>query len=364
MDTKFDDRLFIQRIVISGKFAQYLSSYAYRDTGGNWTTTNVTSNPTTINIGDATTAIDANARINGVRSITGIRFTFRDQGAAGKGFTIGPGATGTEGNIRVYFKVSNPTAVIAQNIDNIGGPNPPSPICLPDATKPVQPWAVCNHARFEGYSGNSSAFAYAAATGLLQKPIPTYSFSKGDNQSVVVNDIGTASFKVATGAMLSINQYRELTFTAILPPNYSFVNARATNPAVQAKVKSVTTSSVAGGRTKVVLVFNDFEHSLVSGTQTGAFNLTVSFVPSAAAANADVIGYFSMRNYDSITPGETEIQRRLKSRGAGGTVVATSIGNFVRDNYDLNGNGNTNEEILGDSVRILEIGRASCRERV
>ncbi len=351
-DTKFDDRLFIQRIVISGKFAQYLSSYAYRDTGGNWTTTNVTSNPTTINIGDATTAIDANARINGVRSITGIRFTFRDQGAAGKGFTIGPGATGTEGNIRVYFKVSNPTAVIAQNIDNIGGPNPPSPICLPDATKPVQPWAVCNHARFEGYSGNFSAFAYAAATGLLQKPIPTYSFSKGDNQSVVVNDIGTASFKVATGAMLSINQYRELTFTAILPPNYSFVSARATNPAVQAKVKSVTTSSVAGGRTKVVLVFNDFEHSLVSGTQTGAFNLTVSFVPSAAAANADVIGYFSMRNYDSITPGETEIQRRLRSGGAGGTVVATSIGNFVRDNYDLNGNGNTNEEILGDSVRI------------
>ena len=98
--------------------------------------------------------------------------------------------------------------MIAQNIDNIGRPNPPSPICLPDATKPVQPWAVCNHARFDGYSGNSSAFAYAAATGLLQKPIPTYSFSKGDNQSVVVNDIGTASFKVVTGDMLSINQYR------------------------------------------------------------------------------------------------------------------------------------------------------------
>lgn len=351
-DTKFDDRLFIQRIVISGRFAQYLSSYAYRDTGGNWTTTNLGSNPPTIELGDAVTAIDANARINGVRSITGIRFTFRDQGAAGKGFTIGPGATGTEGNIRVYFKVSNPTAVIAQNIDNIGGPNPPSPICLPDATKPVQPWAVCNHARFDGYSGNSSAFAYAAATGLLQKPIPTYSFSKGDNQSVVVNDIGTASFKVVTGDMLSINQYRELTFTAILPPNYSFVSARATNPAVQAKVKSVTTSSVAGGRTKVVLVFNDFDHSLVSGTKTGAFNLTVSFVPSTAAANADVIGYFSMRNYDSITPGETEIQRRLRSGGAGGTVVATSIGHFVRDTYDLNGNGNTSEEILGDSVKI------------
>lgn len=369
-DPKFDERLFIQRIVVNGPFARQMAKIEVHKKDGSgwetkWTAPGGTP-PASIPLGEqgsATNAVDSAAAgrlaaqisdytngnpvaSNNTATYDQIRFTFKDDGGQGSNFN------GAAGKIDLYFRVLNPFVDPSNFIGGSGGV-----VCSgdPGDQTPLKKEIVCNYAKFYGSGGNVST----STNGIFNVPTPTFQFKSGSSEiSTNVNDIGSASFSFLTTKMVSSGEYQNMIFSAILPAGYEFASARVTNSEVQAKlIGAPVVTNISGGRKKVTMTFQTFQHVIVSPTQYGQFNLVVNYVPTMAAANSDNLkGYLALSNYDTLTEVGTSGQYQLKK---GGNLVGTSIGNIGVDTDDGNNNGNTGEKIFTDKITVKAVKPAS-----
>ena len=167
-DPKFDDRLFIQRIVVNGPFARQMAKIeVHKKDGSGWETKWTAPGgapPANIPIGEqgsATNAVDVAAAgrlaaqisdftngnpvmSNNTATYDQIRFTFKDDGGQGSNFN------GAAGKIDLYFRVLNPYVDPSNFIGGSGGVVCPKE---PGGTS-LRKEIVCNYAKFYGSGGN------------------------------------------------------------------------------------------------------------------------------------------------------------------------------------------------------------------
>lgn len=365
-DTKFDSRLFLQRMVISGAYATKLSKIELRETGGSYVNQPFSIAGGVISIGSASNAIDSAAAANvAAQTVTynntgsvpdshvnnskydRIRFTFRNEsGGTGAIFN-----QGTNGSIGLYFRVLKP---YSSQLLNGSGTKVYCDASNPNT--PVDPKLVCNYATFKGYYGSTSASVNTATNGIFLVPTPTYQFRSGTGTTKIktnVNDTGSASFSFLTTKMMSTNPYSGMTFVAILPAGYEYASSRVTNNNVQAQLQSVNVTNISGGRKKVVLKYNDFTHATVGNTQAQQFNFVVNYVPTESAPTTEqtITGYLYMTQYNEIQktgPGMFNLRKN-------GSTIATSIGTIDQDTDDADADGNTTEYIFKDTVLVQAV---------
>ena len=366
-DTKFDSRLFLQRMVIRGDYATKLQKIELRPVGGAYANQPFTITGNVINVGSATNAIDTDAAANvadqtvtynntgsvpdshvNTSKYDRIRFTFKNEpGGNGSDFS-----QSTNGSIDLYFRVLKPYS--SQLLNGTGT----AVTCnAANPSDPVNPKLVCNYARFKGSYGSVDT----ATNGIFLVPTPTYQFHSATGSTILktnVNDTGSASFNFLTTKMMSTNPYNGMTFTAILPQGYEYASSRVTNSNVQAQLQSVNVTNISGGKKKVVLKYNDFTHATVGNTQAQQFNFVINYVPtpSAPTSNQEITGYLSMTQYSDIQEiGSTGMYKLVKN----GNTVATSIGMIGADSDDADGDGNMTEKIFKDTVKVQAIAPAN-----
>lgn len=372
-DTKFDSRLFLQRMVIRGAYATKLQKIELRQTAdGAYVNQPFTLTGNVINVGSTLNAIDADAAANvaaqtviynnngnvpdshvNTSKYDRIRFTFKNEpGGTGSVFN-----QGTSGSVDLFFRVLKPYSsnLLAGAADNM-----PVTCNADNPGTPVHPKIVCNYATFKGFVGSTPAHVNTATNGIFIVPTPTYQFRSGTGSTVLptnVNDTGSASFSFLTTKMMSTHMYQGMIFTAILPQGYEYASSRVTNSNVQAKLQSVTVSNYGTGK-KVVLKFNDFPHSIVGNTQAQQFNFVINYVPTASAPTSPqtITGYLSMTQYSEIQEIGTTAMYNLRKNG---NTIATSIGNVGVDSDDADGDGNTTEKIFKDTVKVRAVAPAN-----
>lgn len=357
-DTKFDDRLFLQRITLSGIYAQNLEKVCAYTSATSTTCIEIPfSSGGTIEIGNIESAAEQrlNDQINyyntngtnppatNFRQYARVEFIFRDTGTgtnAGRGFQIT--TANATGDIKLHFKLLNPYSTTIPANDT------GSAACTTNPNTTTQKRILCNYATFSGFTNvGYSQTGLVSANAYLNVPTQEYRYDRtSDAVTVAPGSSGAVSFKLDFNKMISTAQYDTMKFTAILPAGFQYTGASVTNAAVMAKMQTPVVSTIAGGATRVDLSFDTFPQSIVSPTQQGTFNFVINFVPTASAVSGqDAYGYLRLNNYDAIdgTTGNYLLKKN-------GTLIATSIGMVGLDTHNVTGVNNS--RIFKDAIKI------------